>query len=104
MPVITVEAIYKDGVLKPKTKLDLPEGTSVEVTVTMLPMQPVSESPFASLRGIWHFQYPISDRTGCNDLIKPIIHEIRAESSRKLDRMVLELKEALEALGTPTNE
>jgi predicted DNA-binding antitoxin AbrB/MazE fold protein len=37
MSVITVEAIYKDGILKPKTKLDLPDNTLVEVSVTPIP-------------------------------------------------------------------
>jgi predicted DNA-binding antitoxin AbrB/MazE fold protein len=97
MAVITVQAVYKDGVLKPKTKLNMPEGTPVEVTVTMLPMQPVGESPFASLRGIWQgLPFP--------DVIELSIHEIRAESSRKLDRLAIELGQALENLGASADE
>ena len=42
MAVMTVKAIYKDGVLKPKTKLNLPDDTLVELKVTPI-TEPVSE-------------------------------------------------------------
>jgi len=34
MATITVQALYQDGVLKPKQKIDLPEETLVQVQVT----------------------------------------------------------------------
>ncbi len=34
--VIQTKAIYRDGVLKPETKLDLPENTPVEIQVVSL--------------------------------------------------------------------
>ena len=34
METITVQAVYEKGVLKPKTKLNLPEHTVVEVRVS----------------------------------------------------------------------
>ena len=37
MAVITVQAIYTDGVLKPQVALDLPDNTFVQVQVTPLP-------------------------------------------------------------------
>jgi len=38
MAVVTTRAVYKDGVLKPITKLDLPDGTTVEVQISALPL------------------------------------------------------------------
>ena len=35
MTIITIPAIYRDGALHPKEKLDLPENTPVEVQVTV---------------------------------------------------------------------
>ena len=88
---ITVRAIYKDGVLKPETDLNFPEGALVKVTVTEFPSIQKGETPFASLRGIWKgLPFP--------DMIELSIHEIRAESARRIERLALELGEALEAL------
>jgi len=36
MTTITIHAIYRDGVLQPQGKLDLPENTPVQVQVTAL--------------------------------------------------------------------
>jgi predicted DNA-binding antitoxin AbrB/MazE fold protein len=33
---LTVEAVYKDGVLKPRKRLRLPDGSKVRVTITPL--------------------------------------------------------------------
>jgi hypothetical protein len=40
MTTYTVPALYKDGVLRPETKLDLPDNTLVQIEVT-----PVAETP-----------------------------------------------------------
>jgi predicted DNA-binding antitoxin AbrB/MazE fold protein len=37
MAILKTRAIYKDGVLKPTTKLDLPDGATVEVQIYALP-------------------------------------------------------------------
>ncbi len=46
---ITVEATYKNGVLKPKKRLKIPEGSKVRVTIT--PVDEV-EDPLAKVIGI----------------------------------------------------
>ena len=46
---ITVEAIYENGVLKPKKPLAITEGTEVELTVRTPANE---EDPFADLIGI----------------------------------------------------
>ena len=53
MTTITVEATYTNGLLKPATRLNLPEGARVEVRISELP-QAVAGGPslFGSLRGI----------------------------------------------------
>ena len=38
MAVLTTRAVYKDGVLKPTTKLDLPDDATVEVQISALPL------------------------------------------------------------------
>jgi predicted DNA-binding antitoxin AbrB/MazE fold protein len=42
MTTYSVPAIYKDGVLRPQTKLDLPEDTPVQLEVTPLTAQTAS--------------------------------------------------------------
>ena len=48
MPAIIIPAVYRNGVLQPQTKLDLPENTVVQVQVT--PFLPAS-APSGSLFG-----------------------------------------------------
>lgn len=48
--ILTVEAVYKNGVLKPKHPLTLAEGTPVRVTIASLD----EEDPFADIIGICH--------------------------------------------------
>ena len=43
MTVLTTRAVYKDGVLKPTTKLDLPDGATVEVQISALPLAIASD-------------------------------------------------------------
>ena len=37
MTILTTRAIYTNGVLKPITKLDLPDGAAVEIQISSLP-------------------------------------------------------------------
>lgn len=50
---ITVNTIYRQGVLYPLTLLPLPEETSVSVDITLPDAQATSASDFAALQGIW---------------------------------------------------
>ena len=49
METFTVQAVYKNGVFKPKKKLDLPENSVVEVQVKL----DKTQAGFGSLFGIW---------------------------------------------------
>ncbi len=42
---ITIEATYRNGVLKPRKKLKIPEGTRVQVTITPAPMPAADKIP-----------------------------------------------------------
>ena len=43
MTILTTRAIYTGGVLKPATKLDLPDGAAVEVRISPLAEVPVTD-------------------------------------------------------------
>ncbi len=75
MTTITIQAIYRGGVLELAGKLDLPENTPVRVMVTPMPVaNPQQPSSFASLRGIWsHVEFL--------DSIEDTLRKIRAQSS-----------------------
>jgi predicted DNA-binding antitoxin AbrB/MazE fold protein len=47
---LTVEAVYTNGVLKPKHPLTLAEGTEVRLTLSCVD----EEDPFADIIGICH--------------------------------------------------
>ncbi len=49
METFTVQAVYKKGVLRPKTKLNLPENSVVDVQVKM----DKPRAGFGALLGIW---------------------------------------------------
>jgi len=54
MQTIIVQATYQKGVLKPKTKLNLPENSTVQVEVRAVEAKDAAQpSSFASLAGIW---------------------------------------------------
>ncbi len=49
MATITVKATYRDGVLKPHVKLDLPDNMPVQVQITPLPVDaPAPDSLFGA--------------------------------------------------------
>ena len=87
MTIITATAVYKDGVLKPAIKLDLPEDTAVQVQI--VPLLAASQStptPFGLLKGIWSH---LSD----SDLeqMEQALDEGRRQSSEKVKRLAREL-------------
>ncbi len=86
MNTITVQAVYQSGVLKPDTKLDLPEGTAVEVQIT--PVTSFAKpTAFGSLAGIWsHLIDADLDR------LEQGLAEIRRQTAEKIERLTRELK------------
>ena len=49
---ISIEATYKDGVLKPKKRLKLPDGAQVRVTITEMGDADASDDPLEKVIGI----------------------------------------------------
>jgi predicted DNA-binding antitoxin AbrB/MazE fold protein len=87
MTIMVVQAIYASGVLKPTKKLNLPEGTSVEVEIKVLPTTtPVKPLTFAKLAGIW------SHLTNSEvEQLEQAIVETRQQSAIKIERLAREL-------------
>ncbi len=77
METLTVQAVYKKGVLKPKTKLNLPEDSVVELQIKAAKED--QPSLFGSLLGIWSH---LSDAE-VRDLEKNLAR-IRRASGRKV--------------------
>jgi predicted DNA-binding antitoxin AbrB/MazE fold protein len=84
--MLTTQAVYKNGVLKPLAELDLPENTTVHLVVTPLTRESsVSEqpTPFATLHGIWsQVHFPES--------IELTLQQMRQRSAEKLERLARE--------------
>ena len=90
--VVTVKAIYQDGVFKPLEAPNVPDNQEVELEIKWLAPPAAVEGPksFASLRGVWsHLPMPDEDE------VNRILGENRAESNRKLERIARELNEEL---------
>jgi hypothetical protein len=58
MATFTVQAVYQDGVLQPRVKLNLPDNTPVQIQVTPLPVDRVSAN---SLFGLFPDLATLSD-------------------------------------------
>ncbi len=76
MNTITIQAVYRNGVLQRRQELDLPENTPVLVQVTPLPNVPQRASAQASLlhAGAFHIEL---------DELDQLVSEI--EQLRRLD-------------------
>ncbi len=91
MTTITVPAIYRDGVLQPQIKLDLPEGATVEVQITAVqPAAPASPSLFGMLAGIWSHLSQADLEQMERDLT-----DIRRRSAERIERLAHELSQTL---------
>jgi predicted DNA-binding antitoxin AbrB/MazE fold protein len=86
MAEILIKAVYTNGVLKPASKLDLPEGSTVEVHVKPLDTENTNlQGTFSSLQGIWSH---LSDQEV--DKIEYALHQSRrmvAEKGEELGQL-----------------
>ncbi len=84
MNSVTVQAVYTGGVLKPAQKLDLPDGTTVEVEVKVVPPPDLAASAtFGSLVGIWS-DIPVEQV----EKLERLITDLRERSSAKICALV----------------
>jgi len=90
---IIVQAIYQQGTFKLLEPVTLPEDEQVDLLVTRRLAQPgaVPGRKVVSLRGIWK-NLPLPDE----EEVETAIHQLRAMSQRKIERLARELEEALQ--------
>ena len=86
MNTITIQAIYRGGVLKPTTHLDLPDGATVEVQITSA-TSPAKPTAFGLLSGIWSHLVEADLERLEHDLA-----QIRRQAAEKIERLTRELK------------
>jgi predicted DNA-binding antitoxin AbrB/MazE fold protein len=79
MATVTVQAVYEQGVLKPKTKLDLPEHSVVEIDVKTPQLS--KQTAFGALIGIWE---NLSDAEV--QALEQSLLDVRRQSSLKLKK------------------
>lgn len=80
METITVQAVYKKGVLRPRKKLNLPEDSVVDVQVKVAGRRRLSS--FGSLIGIWQ-NLPDTEFAQLERKLKTA----RQRSNRKIKRL-----------------
>lgn len=88
MTPMIVRAVYRGGVLKPVTQLNLPEGATVEMRVTSTSPTPSAKpSAFGKLAGIWkHLTQPELAQ------LEQGLTEIRRQAAENIEHLAQELK------------
>lgn len=84
--VVTLKAIYQDGVFRPLDAPDLPNNQKVELAILWPESSSASEDsePLTSLRGIWNH---LSDED--LERLEAALHQMRRQTAAKLERMVV---------------
>jgi len=94
MNVLTVEAIYQDGVLKPTIDIPLRENERIKLRIERSPDNIREEARnIVNLRGVWEGYLTAADRK--EDWVPDTVAAIRRESGRKVERLAQEIDEAL---------
>jgi predicted DNA-binding antitoxin AbrB/MazE fold protein len=57
MTILITQATFSDGVFRPATKIDLPEGAAVELRVSPIPVSPVIDPKDALMNNALALQY-----------------------------------------------
>ena len=86
MESFTVQAVYEEGVLKPRKKLNLPEHSVVEIRISSA-RSSKKRTPFASLIGVWEHR-PEKEATA----LEKALVRTRKRSASKLKRLSKSLK------------
>ena len=90
---LTIEAIYRDGVIKPVTDVPLRENERIRVQIERRP-DTIQEKPrrIVRLRGVWKDYLTAADE---EDWVSETVAVVRRESSHKVEQLAHELDEAL---------
>lgn len=86
METVTIQAVYKKGVLKPVKKLNLPENSLVEIKVTSM-RKMKKDVPFASLIGVWE-NLPEKEKSALDKSVR----SARKRSAAKVMKLSKKLK------------
>ena len=94
MNVLTMEAIYQDGIIKPLTDPHLRENERIRLRIERHP-DGVQEKTrnIIHLRGIWKDHLTAADKK--EDWVSDTIAVIRRESAQKIEQLALSIDEAL---------
>ena len=95
MNLLTVEAIYQDGIIKPLRDLHLRENERVRLQIERRPDSIRREETrnIVHLRGIWKDHLTAADKK--QDWVSDTVAAIRRESAQKIEMLVLSIDEAL---------
>ena len=94
MNVLTVEAIYQNGMIKPLTELHLRENERIRLRIEHRPDSIQEETRnIIHLRGIWKDRLTAADKK--EDWVSDTVAAIRRESGQKVERLAREIDEAL---------
>ncbi len=90
MDLLTVEAIYQDGIIKPLTDLHLRENERIRLRIERHPDNFQEETRnIAHLRGIWKDYLTAAEKN--EDWVSETVSAIRRESARKVEQLALQL-------------
>ena len=94
MNILTTEAVYQDGVIKPRTALPLQENERIRIQIERRPGV-VQEKPskVVRLRGIWKGYLTTTENE--EDWVSDTVAAIRRESSQGIERLAREIDEGL---------
>ena len=84
MNVLTVEAVYRSGVLKPTIDIPLRENERIRLRIERSPDNIREEAQnIVNLRGVWKSYLTTADRK--EDWVSDTVAAIRRESGRKVN-------------------
>ncbi len=86
MTTITIQAVYRGGVLQPAAQLNLPEGAMVEVQITPV-TSPAKPTAFGLLAGIWSHLVEAD-----LEQIEQGLADLRRQTAEKIERLSRDLK------------
>jgi len=94
MNLLTVEAIYQNGIIKPLTDLHLGENERIRLQIERRPGNIQEETwNIVHLRGIWKDCLTTADKK--DDWVSDTVAAIRRESAQKVEQLALSVDEAL---------
>jgi len=94
MNVLTVEAVYQNGVLKPTIDIPLRDNERIRLRIERSPDNIREQAQnIVNLRGVWRDYLTTADRK--EDWVSDTVAAIRRESGRKVERLAQEIDEAL---------